>query len=47
MSMRRVYQPLVSKNKDGPYGYRERQWQLIRRGHYAEFNLVRILAMAL
>ena len=31
---------MVQKHKDGPYGYAERQWQLIRRGHYAEFNLV-------
>jgi len=34
------YVPLVKKNKDKGYGYQERQWQLIRRGHYAEFNLV-------
>jgi len=32
--------PIVKKNKDKSYGYQERQWQLIRRGHYAEFNLV-------
>lgn len=31
---------MVKKHRDGPYGYAERQWQLIRRGHYAEFNLV-------
>jgi len=30
----------VKKNREGPYGYSERQWQLIRRGHYTEFNLV-------
>ncbi|XP_003744828.1 oxygen-dependent coproporphyrinogen-III oxidase [Galendromus occidentalis] len=34
------YVPLVKKNKDRGYGYKERDWQLIRRGHYAEFNLV-------
>ena len=34
------YLPIVKKNKDLGYGYDERQWQLIRRGHYAEFNLV-------
>jgi len=34
------YMPMVKKNKDAGYGYAERQWQLIRRGHYAEFNLV-------
>ncbi len=32
--------PIVRKHKNGPYGYHERQWQLLRRGHYAEFNLV-------
>lgn len=34
------YLPMIQKNKDVGYGYQERQWQLIRRGHYAEFNLV-------
>lgn len=34
------YIPLVKKHREGPYGFQERQWQLIRRGHYAEFNLV-------
>jgi len=34
------YLPLVRKNKEQSYGDKERQWQLIRRGHYAEFNLV-------
>jgi coproporphyrinogen III oxidase len=34
------YLPIVRKQKDAPYGYEERQWQLIRRGHYTEFNLV-------
>jgi len=35
-----TYLPMIRKHKDGPYGYAERQWQLVRRGHYAEFNLV-------
>ncbi len=34
------YLPLVMKNKDKPYGKTEREWQLIRRGRYVEFNLV-------
>lgn len=34
------YIPLVKKNYDKAYGYDERQWQLLRRGRYVEFNLV-------
>lgn len=34
------YLPMVQKHRESPYGFKERQWQLIRRGHYAEFNLV-------
>ena len=35
-----VYTHLVNKNKDLPYGEKEKQWQLVRRGRYVEFNLV-------
>ncbi len=35
-----AYLPIVEKRKDTPYGEREKQWQLYRRGRYAEFNLV-------
>ncbi|KOB67210.1 Coproporphirynogen oxidase [Operophtera brumata] len=34
------YIPLVQKHKDDAYGYHERQWQLVRRGRYVEFNLM-------
>nr|AMY96566.1 coproporphyrinogen-III oxidase [Meretrix meretrix] len=34
------YIPLVKKNKDKGYSYSDRRWQLLRRGYYAEFNLV-------
>lgn len=34
------YLPVVERRCDMPYGEREREWQLIRRGRYAEFNLV-------
>ncbi|CAF0870183.1 unnamed protein product [Brachionus calyciflorus] len=34
------YIPLIEKNKDKGYGYKEREWQLLRRGRYVEFNLV-------
>ncbi|KAJ1866922.1 Coproporphyrinogen-III oxidase [Coemansia sp. RSA 989] len=36
----KAYVPLVAKRMTMPYSQRERDWQLIRRGHYAEFNLV-------
>ena len=35
-----AYLPIVEKRKDTPYSEREKQWQLYRRGRYAEFNLV-------
>jgi len=31
---------LLEKRKDTPYGERERDFQLYRRGRYVEFNLV-------
>ena len=36
----RAYLPIVKRRKDSPYGERERQFQLYRRGRYVEFNLV-------
>ncbi|MCB1676651.1 MAG: coproporphyrinogen III oxidase, partial [Halioglobus sp.] len=35
-----AYRPIVQRRKDTPYGERERQFQLYRRGRYVEFNLV-------
>lgn len=35
-----AYLPILQRRKDTPYGERERQWQLLRRGRYVEFNLV-------
>ena len=35
-----AYIPIVNKRKNTPYGERERQFQLYRRGRYVEFNLV-------
>ncbi|MGR8940217.1 MAG: oxygen-dependent coproporphyrinogen oxidase [Gammaproteobacteria bacterium] len=35
-----AYLPIVQKRKQTPYGERERQFQLYRRGRYVEFNLV-------
>lgn len=35
-----AYVPLVKRRKDMPYGERERDFQLYRRGRYVEFNLV-------
>jgi len=35
-----AYIPLIEKNKDKPYTEANKQWQLLRRGRYVEFNLV-------
>lgn len=35
-----AYLPIVAKRKHTPFGERERQFQLYRRGRYVEFNLV-------
>jgi coproporphyrinogen III oxidase len=35
-----AYLPIVQRRKALPYGERERQFQLYRRGRYVEFNLV-------
>lgn len=35
-----AYLPIVQRRKDTPYGEREREFQLYRRGRYVEFNLV-------
>jgi coproporphyrinogen III oxidase len=35
-----AYRPIVARRKATPYGDRERQFQLYRRGRYVEFNLV-------
>nr|XP_014090080.1 oxygen-dependent coproporphyrinogen-III oxidase [Bactrocera oleae]XP_014090089.1 oxygen-dependent coproporphyrinogen-III oxidase [Bactrocera oleae] len=34
------YMPLVRQHKNDDYGDNERQWQLLRRGRYVEFNLI-------
>jgi coproporphyrinogen III oxidase len=35
-----AYQPILAARKNTPFGERERQFQLYRRGRYVEFNLV-------
>ena len=35
-----AYVPILERRRDTPFSPRERDWQLYRRGRYAEFNLV-------
>lgn len=35
-----AYVPIIERRRDTAYGERERNWQLLRRGRYVEFNLV-------
>ncbi|MFC7666950.1 oxygen-dependent coproporphyrinogen oxidase [Hymenobacter humi] len=35
----RTYSELMRQNRELPYGAPEKQWQAVRRGRYAEFNL--------
>jgi len=35
-----LYPPLVKRRMGEPWSERERAWQLLRRGRYAEFNLI-------
>ena len=39
-SLLTAYMPIVMRRKDTPYGERERDFQLYRRGRYVGFNLV-------
>lgn len=34
-----AYQPILERRKDTPYGDRQKEFQLYRRGRYVEFNL--------
>ncbi len=35
-----AYLPIVERRRGDPWGERERDWQLLRRGRYVEFNLL-------
>jgi coproporphyrinogen III oxidase len=35
-----AYAPIVERRRDQPWGDAERNWQLVRRGRYVEFNLL-------
>jgi coproporphyrinogen III oxidase len=35
-----AYIPIINKNKEKEFSQKEKEWQLMRRGRYVEFNLV-------
>lgn len=35
-----IYSHIIQKNRNLPYSDQEKEWQLLRRGRYVEFNLV-------
>jgi len=35
-----AYEPIVERRKNDPYTDEQREWQLLRRGRYVEFNLL-------
>jgi coproporphyrinogen III oxidase len=35
-----AYSPVLERRKDTPFEQAQRDWQLLRRGRYVEFNLV-------
>lgn len=39
-ALEEAYLPVIRRRRDTPWGERERRWQLLRRGRYAEFNLL-------
>jgi coproporphyrinogen III oxidase len=39
-TLTQAYLPIVRRRSATPYGERQRRWQLLRRGRYAEFNLL-------
>jgi coproporphyrinogen III oxidase len=39
-SVVKAYVPIVKKHKDDPFTQQQKEWQLMRRGRYVEFNLV-------
>lgn len=40
LGMMEAYAGIVTRRRSDGYGERERDWQLVRRGRYAEFNLI-------
>jgi coproporphyrinogen III oxidase len=36
----KAYLPIVQKHMDDPFTQKQKEWQLMRRGRYVEFNLV-------
>merc|ERR1712137_679771 len=39
-SVIKAYGPIVEKHKNDEFTQEEKEWQLMRRGRYVEFNLV-------